>query len=145
VVGVGRIEAVVGRRCAAFSGFCFSRPGPMVRTMSRIAPSSTTKGGSTRVRTAAPHEVAAPEPNRVFPHAERRGNPPARPARPRQKNRTGALRLAAITRARQACRRRRLFQRCRKKGGLSRHAWHPPIAAGRESGSHPLVSPPISA
>jgi hypothetical protein len=45
---------------------------------------------------AAPHEIAAPEPNGVLTHAERFGNTSARPARQRQQHGAGAIRLAAI-------------------------------------------------
>ena len=47
---------------------------------------------------AAAHEVAAPQANRVFAHAERLGDPRTGPAGQRQQHGAGPVRLAAITR-----------------------------------------------
>ncbi len=55
-------------------------------------------GGDRRLQrlNAAFHEIAAPQPDGVFPHAERLSDPPARPTRHRQHNGAGSIRLAAI-------------------------------------------------
>src|SRR5271168_1027201 len=72
-------------------------------------------------RDAAVHEIAAPETDRVFTHAERLGNPWAGPAGQRQQHGAGAVRLAAIARTghnRQVC---SLFFGC-GEWRFSRHA-----------------------
>ena len=51
---------------------------------------------------AAAHEGAAPQANRVLAHAERLGDPGTRPAGQRQQHSARSVRLAAITRFREA-------------------------------------------
>jgi len=46
---------------------------------------------------AAARETAPPEPNRIFPDAERLGDPRAGPSRERQQHRACSVRLPAIT------------------------------------------------
>ena len=78
--------------------------------------------GLQRRRTAA-HEVAAPQPDRVFAHAERLGDARAGPAGQRQQHGTRAVRLAAITRAGQAPSARHVVRRSLKSAiGLSSSA-----------------------
>jgi hypothetical protein len=88
---------------------------------------------------AAAHEGTPPQPNRVFAHAERLGDPRAGPASQRQQHGTRAVRLAAIARAGQN------HQRCslrlaRRERRFSRHVLHLRIGADRESTLQALVN-----
>jgi hypothetical protein len=65
-------------------------------------------------------EIAPPEPDRVFPHRERFGDPRTRPAGQRQQHRAGSICLAAITRTGKRCQGGTLFL-ARRNRGLPSH------------------------
>ncbi len=96
-----------------------------------------------RLNTAA-GEVAAPEANRVFAHAERLGDPRTGPAGQCQQHGACPVRFAPITGAGKRRKRGALFVGCRERR-LSSHVLPLRIGAGTESEPHALVNRPDSA
>ena len=85
-------------------------------------------------------EIAAPEANRIFPHAERLGDLWAGPTRQRQQHGARPVGLSTISRAGQSHQGAALFVAGRNRR-LSRHATHLPIGADSES-QNPSVGQP---
>jgi len=81
---------------------------------------------------AAPAEIAAPQPNRVFAHAERLGDPRTGPTRKRQQHGARPVRLPAITRPRKG-RQRTTPVNARRNRRLATHAAPVRIGANSES------------